>query len=105
MPHAVQIGGYSCQSGWFTEEDAVNALVMLENAGTDRHDISGEMSGFIVKGVPGAVLSSVTEISPYPFAAYMSVTKVTQSVKLLKEGKADLLGIGRAFMKDARCLE
>ena len=84
MPPAVQIGRNACQYGLSKDEDASCVLATFKDA--------------------GSVLSSLTErikSSLYPFAAYSGVTKVTQELKLLKEGKANLFGIAQAPMKDA----
>ncbi len=110
VPLAVRLGGCDYQSGGATEEDAVKASVMLEDAGADLLDISGGMCGFIVKGLSGpGYFSSMTEkiknAVSIPVLLTGGVTTVTEAEKLLNEEKADLIGIGRALLKDARCLE
>ncbi|MBR0352822.1 MAG: NADH:flavin oxidoreductase [Oscillospiraceae bacterium] len=110
VPLAVRLGGCDYLSGGATEEDAVNASLLLEKAGVDLLDISGGMCGFIVKGLSGpGYFSSMTEkikkAVRIPVLLTGGVTTAAEAEKLLKEGKADLIGIGRALMKDARCLE
>ena len=62
VPVAVRLGGCDYLPEGSTEEDAVHAAVLLENAGVDLLDISGGMCGFIVKELSGSgYFSSMTE--------------------------------------------
>ena len=96
--------------GGSTEEDAVRAAELLEAVGVDLLDVSGGMCGFIVKGLPEpGYFSSMTEkiknTVSVPVLLTGGVKTAEEAEKLLREGKADLIGIGRALFKDAHCLE
>ena len=111
IPLAVRLGGADCfMPGGSTEEDAVRAAELLEEAGVDLLDVSGGMCGFIVKGLPEpGYFSSMTEkiksAVSVPVLLTGGVKTAAEAEKLLGEGKADLVGIGRALFKDAHCLE
>ena len=86
-------------------EDIPEAVRAFENAGADLIDISGGLSGFMRPGrtEPGyfsdmsiAAKSSVS----VPVILTGGVTEGAQLEKLLEEGAADMIGIGRALLSD-----
>ena len=106
VPLAVRLGGADYLPGGAKEEDAVQASILLEQEGVDLLDISGGMCFYMRPGHPEpGYFSSMTE----KIKAQVSVpVMLTGGVKtpeeadaLLREGKADLIGVGRALLKDA----
>ncbi len=106
VPVAVRLGGADYMPGGAKEEDAVQAAILLEQEGVDLLDISGGMCFYTRPGHPEpGYFSSMTE----KIKAQVSVpVLLTGGVKtpaeadaLLREGKADLIGVGRALLKDA----
>ena len=110
VPLAVRLGGADYMSGGSTEEDAVEACRLLEAVGVDLLDISGGMCGYIRPGVKGAgYFGSMTEkikkSVSVPVLLTGGITKLEEAVAFLQEGKADLIGVGRALFRDAHWLE
>ena len=69
-------------------------------------DISGGLLGYIIPGVKTqGYFSNVTEevkknVS-IPVILTGGITDAEEAEKLLKSGKADLIGVGRAILKDS----
>ena len=110
VPLAVRLGGSDYMPEGSTEEDAVRAAVLLEEAGVDLLDVSGGMCGFIVKGMPepgyfASMTEKIKKAVSVPVLLTGGVKTSAEAEMLLSEGKADLIGIGRALFKDAHCLE
>ena len=106
VPVAVRLGGADYLPGGSREEDAVQAAILLETAGVDLLDISGGMCFFMRPGhIDPGFFSSMTEkikaeVS-VPVLLTGGIKKVEDAERLLEEGKADLIGVGRALLKDA----
>ena len=106
VPVAVRLGGADYLPGGSREEDAVQAAILLETAGVDLLDISGGMCFFMRPGhIEPGFFSSMTEkikaeVS-VPVLLTGGIKKVEDAERLLEEGKADLIGVGRALLKDA----
>jgi 2,4-dienoyl-CoA reductase-like NADH-dependent reductase (Old Yellow Enzyme family) len=88
-----------------TLQDAITAAKAFEKAGVEVLDISGGLSGYTINGrkEPGYYSFLTEEIRKavnIPVILTGGVTKLTQAEKLLKEGKADIIGIGRAILTD-----
>ena len=103
---SVRLGGSDYAEGGSTVEDCVQASRLLEQAGADLIDLTGGMTGYIIPGhdQPGyfADLSApVKQAVRVPVLMTGGVTTVQQAEKLLAEGCADLIGVGRAIFKDA----
>ena len=106
VPVAVRLCGADYLPGGSREEDAVQAAILLETAGVDLLDISGGMCFFMRPGhIEPGFFSSMTEkikaeVS-VPVLLTGGIKKVEDAERLLEEGKADLIGVGRALLKDA----
>lgn len=106
VPIAVRLGGADYLPGGSEEEDAAEAGRFLEEAGVDLLDLSGGMCSFMRPGHPEAgYFSSMSEkvkagVS-LPILLAGGVERVEDAERLLADGKADLIGVGRALLKDA----
>ena len=110
IPVTVRLGGCDYMQGGSTEEDAVKASLMLQDAGVDLLDVSGGMCGFIVRGLPepgyfASMSEKIRKAVSVPVLMTGGVKTAEEAEKLLAEGNADLIGIGRALFRDAHCLE
>ena len=105
FPLAVRLGGSDYMDGGNTEEDAVRACVLLEKAGVDLIDISGGMCFYNRQGhtEPGYFSSMTEKIRAevkVPVVLTGGVNTLEDAEALLKDGKADLIGVGRAVLAD-----
>ena len=106
VPIAVRFGGADYLPGGSKEEDAVQAAVILEKSGVDLLDISGGMCFYMRPGhmEPGFFSSMTEKIKAnvsIPVVLTGGIKKVEDAERLLAEEKADLIGVGRALLKDA----
>ena len=105
IPVAVRLGGADYLPDGATEEDAVEACRMLEQAKVDLLDLSGGMCGFVRQGHPepgyfGTMTEKIKKQVSIPVMLTGGVTTVNAAEMLLQEGKADLIGVGRALFRD-----
>ena len=106
VPSAVCLGGADYLPGGAREEDAAEAGKLLEAAGVDLLDLSGGMCFFMRPGhLEAGYFSSLSEkvkaAVSVPVLLTGGVTKLSDAEALLQYGKADLIGVGRALLKDA----
>ncbi len=106
VPMSVRLGGADYLPGGSKEEDAVETAIILEKAGINLLDISGGMCFYMRPGhlEPG-YFSSMTEKIKAKFSIPVLLTggiKTPEDAeRLLAEEKADLIGVGRALLKNA----
>ena len=106
VPIAVRLGGADYLPGGNKEKDAVKAAVILEKAGVDLLDISGGMCFYMRPGhsEPGYFSSMTEKIkaeTSVPVILTGGIKKPGDAERLLARGKADLIGVGRALLKNA----
>lgn len=106
VPIAVRLGGADYLPGGAREEDAAEAAEMLEKAGVNLVDLSGGMCFYFRPGhtEPGYFASMAENVKTrvsLPVILTGGVQKVSEAEALLAAGKADLIGVGRALLKDA----
>ena len=106
MPLAVRLGGADYLPGGATEEDAVQASLILEQAGIDLLDLSGGMCFYTRPGHPEAgYFSSMTEkvrkAVSIPVILTGGIKTFADAERMLQEGKGDLIGVGREMLKNA----
>lgn len=105
FPLVVRLGGSDYQDGGSTIEDAVCAAKLLMADGIDLLDISGGMCGYLPKGYskPGyfsEMTAAIKAQCKVPVILTGGIETPEQADKLLEEGKADLIGVGRAMIKN-----
>ena len=105
IPLAVRLGGSDYLPFGATEEDAVETAVMLQTAGVDLLDISGGMCfytrpGHLEPGYFSSMTEKIRSRVSVPVLLTGGVKKTADAEHLLQEGKADLIGVGRALLKD-----
>jgi NADPH2 dehydrogenase len=106
FPVLLRLGARDYIEGGTRIEDSTIAAVEFERAGVDILDITGGLSGYIRPGhdEPGyfAELSeAIKGAVSIPVILTGGVTQAHDAEKLLAEGKADLIGVGRAILKDS----
>lgn len=103
---AVRLGGCDYMEGGSTIQDSVEASVLLESWGVDLLDLSGGIGGFIVPGhnEPGYFADMTEAIKKkvsIPVILTGGITDIRDAEHLLEQQKADLIGVGRAVLKDS----
>ena len=106
IPLAVRLGGADYLPGGSTEANAVDACKLLEASGVDLLDLSGGMCFYMRLGhAEAGYFSSMTEkikaAVTTPVLLTGGIKTVVEAEELLSAGKADLIGVGRALLKDA----
>jgi NADPH2 dehydrogenase len=92
------------EGGLTADEDGIYAAKKLEESGIDVLDISAGLSGSRYAGAPPACYLYMAEaIKPHiniPLIITGRITVPELAEKIINENKADLVGIGRAMLKD-----
>jgi len=107
FPVLLRLGACDYAEGGTTIEDSKIAAVEFEKAGVDILDVTGGLGGYTVKGLDGqgyfAPLSEeIKKVVSIPVILTGGITEVQAAEKLLAEGKSDLIGVGRAILKDSK---
>lgn len=105
-PIALRLAACDFMEGGITPEDAVWAAKRLESAGLDLLDISGGFGGYTNPGhmEPGyfsPLSQTVKQAVNIPVLLTGGVQTGTDAECLLEDGKADLIGVGRALLKNS----
>ena len=105
-PIAYRFGACDYQEGGSTEEEAGIAAKLFEEASVDLLDVSGGMNGYMIPGnttsgwyshVGKIIKDSVT----IPVLITGGITTKEEAEKVLEEKVCDLVGVGRAILRDA----
>jgi NADPH2 dehydrogenase len=107
FPVFLRLGASDYMEGGTTIEDSRIAASEFEKAGVDIMDISGGFCGYIVpniteQGYFSSLARAIKEVVSIPVILTGGITKVQAAEKLLSDGKADLIGVGRAIYKDSK---
>jgi len=107
FPILLRLGASDFTEGGSTLEDSQIAAQAFEKAGVCILDISGGFSGYKVPGLTGQGFFSplsegIKKVISIPVILTGGITEVQAAEQLLKEGKADLIGVGRALLKDSQ---
>jgi 2,4-dienoyl-CoA reductase-like NADH-dependent reductase (Old Yellow Enzyme family) len=94
--------------GGITIEDSQIAAREFEKAGISMLDISGGFSGYNVaelaenQGYFDPLTEAIKRVVSIPVILTGGITDINAAEKLLAEGKTDLIGVGRAILKDSK---
>lgn len=107
FPILLRLGASDYTEGGTTIEDSQIAAQAFEKAGVNIIDITGGFSGYIVPGITGqgyfAPLSeAIKKVVSIPVILTGGITEAQAAERLIEEGKADLIGVGRAVVKDSQ---
>ncbi len=105
-PIALRLGACDYMEGGATQADAVAAAKIFEAAGIDLLDISGGLcgyrgDGFKEEGYFGAEAQAIHQAVSIPVILTGGVRTPEGAERLLQEGKASLIGVARAVLKDS----
>ncbi|MBR7148720.1 MAG: tRNA-dihydrouridine synthase, partial [Firmicutes bacterium] len=105
FPVFVRLGGCDYMEGGSTEEDAAEAAKLLESYGADLIDVSGGMCSYrrpdhMEPGYFGSMSKKIKEVVSIPVLVTGGIETVEQAEHLIEDGAADLVGVGRALLKD-----
>ena len=106
FPVLLRLGATDDNAEGLTLEDAVQAAVSFEKAGVDMIDISGGMCGYMPhnsheRGYFSAQSGEIKRALKIPVILTGGITDPDSAEKLLANGKADFIGVGRAILKDS----
>lgn len=104
-PVFYRLGAADRLPGGLTVEDAVYAAPLLAAAGVDLIDVSGGFTGSRPPDLSGqgyfAPLSeAVKQVSPVPVLVTGGITDPQAAEELIRQGRTDLVGVGRALLAD-----
>lgn len=102
----LRLGASDYTEGGTTVTDSQTAAREFEKAGIDILDISGGFCGYSVPGQTGQgyfapLAEAVKQVVSIPVILTGGITEVEAAERLLAEGKADLIGVGRAILNDS----
>lgn len=103
---AIRLGACDYEPGGSSVEDAVLASRIFEAAGVDLIDVSGGLCGYRGRGSQsegyfGVESQAIRAVVKVPVMLTGGVKTGHGAEDLLEEGKADLIGVGRAVLKDS----
>lgn len=103
---AIRLGACDYMEGGSTLADSITASQAFEKAGIDLLDISGGLCGMMrpnhkEPGYFSELSEAIKQKVSIPVILTGGVTQSEDAEKLLREGKADLIGVGRTILKDS----
>lgn len=106
FPILLRLGAVDHMAGGLTIEDGVIAARAFEKAGIDLLDISGGMCRYTVPGKSGPgyfsdASKAIKDSVSIPVIVTGGITRAGEAEEILREQRADLVGVGRATLKDA----
>lgn len=107
FPIMLRLGVCDFIEGGITIEDSKTAAAAFAQAGVCILDISGSFNGFLIPGgsnEPGyfaPLTAAIKEAVTIPVILTGGITDGAEAERLLSEGKADLIGVGRAIFQDS----
>ncbi|WP_130806396.1 NADH:flavin oxidoreductase [Senegalia massiliensis] len=102
----LRLGASDYMEGGVTLDESLIASKEFEKAGIDILDISGGFNGYgvenkEVQGYFSPLTEEIKKVVNIPVILTGGITDIKAADKLLKEDKADLIGVGRAILKDS----
>jgi 2,4-dienoyl-CoA reductase-like NADH-dependent reductase (Old Yellow Enzyme family) len=106
FPVLIRIGASDYMERGTSMEDLKVAAKSFEEAGVDMIDITGGMCGFILpdnkeQGYFSELSETVKSVVHIPVILTGGITEAAAAEKLLMDGKADFIGVGRAILNDS----
>jgi NADPH2 dehydrogenase len=106
FPILLRLGAADYIEGGARVEDSAIAAVAFERAGIDIIDVTGGLRGYIrpdhdEPGYFSELSEAIKAVVSVPVILTGGVTEPAQAEVLLAAGKADLIGVGRAILKDS----
>jgi 2,4-dienoyl-CoA reductase-like NADH-dependent reductase (Old Yellow Enzyme family) len=105
-PILTRLGASDYCEGGTTIDDSMVAARALEAAGVDALDISGGLSGYNIPGASAQgyfapLTEALKQVVSLPVILTGGIKDAETADRLLQEGRADLIGVGRAIMSDS----
>lgn len=109
-PIALRLGACDYIAGGTTKEDSIFAAKEFEKSGIDLIDISGGFCGYInptshKQGYFDELSKAIKDNVSIPVVLTGGIVEAETAETLLKQEKADLIGVGRAILKDSKWAE
>jgi 2,4-dienoyl-CoA reductase-like NADH-dependent reductase (Old Yellow Enzyme family) len=106
FPLLLRLGACDYMEGGSRIEDGAVAAAAFERAGVDILDITGGLRGYIrpehdEPGYFAELTRAIKAVVSIPVILTGGITEAGQAERLLEEGAADLIGVGRAILKDS----
>lgn len=106
FPILLRLGASDFMEGGTTIQDSQIAAKEFEKSGINILDISGGFSGYTVPGLSGQgyfapLTEAIKQVVSIPVILTGGITEVQAAEQLLAEGKADLIGVGRAILNNS----
>lgn len=107
FPVLLRLGACDYMEGGTSIEDSKIAALEFEKAGIDILDVSGGLCGFANPGHDGEqgyfseITQAIKEVVSIPVILTGGITETLAAEELLASSKADLIGVGRAMLKDS----
>jgi 2,4-dienoyl-CoA reductase-like NADH-dependent reductase (Old Yellow Enzyme family) len=108
FPILLRLGASDFIEGGITIEESQIAAREFEKAGVSILDISGGFSGYNVADLAGRqgyfapLTEAIKKVVSIPVILTGGITDINAAEQLLAEGKTDLVGVGRAILKDSK---
>lgn len=106
FPVLLRLGASDFAEGGTTIEDSQIAAREFEKAGVNILDVSGGLPGYRIPGLEGQgfftpLAAAIKEVVSVPVILTGGITAVQAAEELLADGRADLIGVGRAILQDS----
>ena len=108
FPILLRLGASDFLEGGVTIEDSQVAAKEFEKEGICMLDISGGFSGYSAadmaerQGYFSPLTEAIKKVVTIPVILTGGITDIDAAEQLLAEGKTDLIGVGRAILKDSK---
>lgn len=107
FPILLRLGASDYMDGGSTIEDSKIAAKEFEKAGVNILDISGGLCGYTIPGVSeqgyfAPLTEEIKKDISIPVILTGGITEAQAAEQLLTDGKADIIGVGRAIYRDSQ---
>ena len=102
----LRLGAKDYLEGGAEIEDSIEAAQLFEDAGVDILDISGGLTGFMIpgnsdQGYFSPLTEAIRKAVSIPVILTGGITDPQAAEMLLRNEKADLIGVGRVVLEDS----